>query len=140
MKRDTVLFKAYSMSLTLTISACGEPPTAPSSGPPPPPDSPPEAPATPTPIRVTTSTIDENLDRDGYDVVEAGIVGRQAASRYLNSLASIGLLDERREGREVLFIHRGLLDVLADEGPRPTRSLNWSMRASWQTGIRVRRP
>jgi Fic family protein len=49
------------------------------------------------------------------DVVDAGIVGRQAASRYLKSLVSIGLLEEHPKEREVLFIHRRLLHVLADD-------------------------
>lgn len=49
------------------------------------------------------------------NVVDAGIVGRQAASRYLKSLASIGILSERKIGREKLFIHLRLLELLTSE-------------------------
>lgn len=50
------------------------------------------------------------------NVVEAGIVGRQAASRYLTALVSIGVLKDEKVGRERLFINRRLLDLLsADE-------------------------
>ena len=46
------------------------------------------------------------------NVVDAGVVGRQAASRYLKSLASIGVLEERRAGRETLFVHTRLIQLL----------------------------
>lgn len=46
------------------------------------------------------------------NVVEAGLVGRQAASRYLTALVSIGVLEDERVGRERLFINRRLLDLL----------------------------
>ena len=49
------------------------------------------------------------------NVVEAGIVGRQAASRYLKELASIGVLVEHAVGREKLFTHPRLLDLLVSE-------------------------
>jgi Fic family protein len=49
------------------------------------------------------------------NVVDAGIVGRQAASRYLKELAAIGVLRERKEGREKLFIHPRLLELLTSE-------------------------
>jgi Fic family protein len=49
------------------------------------------------------------------NVVDAGIVGRQAASRYLKALASIGVLRERAVGREKLFIHTKLLALLTSE-------------------------
>ncbi|HMB69098.1 MAG TPA: Fic family protein, partial [bacterium] len=45
-------------------------------------------------------------------VVEAGLAGRQAASRYLKALTSIGVLEERKEGREKLFVNSRLLAVL----------------------------
>lgn len=50
------------------------------------------------------------------DVVDAGIVGRQASSRYLKALASIGVLREEAVGREKLFVHTKLLALLTDEG------------------------
>ena len=49
------------------------------------------------------------------NVVEAGIVGRQAASRYLKALTSIGVLREQTAGREKLFIHGRLLALLASD-------------------------
>lgn len=48
-------------------------------------------------------------------VVEAGIVGRQAASRSLKSLASIGVLREHTVGRERLFLHTTLLALLSSD-------------------------
>ena len=53
------------------------------------------------------------------NLVEAGIVGRQAASRYLKGLASIGVLVEHAVGREKLFTHPRLLDLLMSETHEP---------------------
>ncbi len=50
------------------------------------------------------------------NIVEAGIVGRQAASRYLKALASAGVLEEKALGREKLFLHSRLLTLLEHEG------------------------
>jgi len=45
------------------------------------------------------------------------MAGRQAASRYLKQLVEIGVLEERVVGREKLFIHPKLMDLLtSDEG------------------------
>jgi len=49
------------------------------------------------------------------NLVQAGIAKRQTASRYLKLLAEIGVLEERKIGREKLFVNPGLLDLLADE-------------------------
>ncbi len=49
------------------------------------------------------------------NIVDAGIVGRQAASRYLKALASIGILREETVGRERLFIHPRLLTLLTND-------------------------
>lgn len=49
------------------------------------------------------------------NVVDAGIVERQAASRYLKSLSGIGVLEERQMGRDKLFVHPRLLDLLTSE-------------------------
>lgn len=49
------------------------------------------------------------------NLVDAGIVGRQAASRYLKALTAAGVLRERKEGREKLFIHLRLLELLTNE-------------------------
>ncbi len=46
------------------------------------------------------------------NLVEKNIAGRQAASRYLKQLVEIGLLEERTVGREKLFIHPKLMDLL----------------------------
>jgi Fic family protein len=49
------------------------------------------------------------------NVVEAGIAGRQAASRYLQALVSSGLLREQEAGREKLFVNFRLLTLLTAE-------------------------
>ena len=46
------------------------------------------------------------------NVVEAGVAGRQAASRYLKAIAAAGVLEERPSGREVLFVNQRLLWLL----------------------------
>ena len=50
------------------------------------------------------------------NVTEAGIAGRQAASRYLKQLASIGVLKETVVGKEKLFLHPKLMNLLIREG------------------------
>jgi Fic family protein len=49
------------------------------------------------------------------NLVDAGIAKRQTASEYLARLADIGILSPIQVGREKLFIHRALLDVLSPE-------------------------
>lgn len=49
------------------------------------------------------------------NVVDAGIVERQAASRYLKSLASIGVVREEASGREKLFVNTRMLRLLTGE-------------------------
>ena len=46
------------------------------------------------------------------NLVEAGIAQRQSASMYLKTLVSIGLLEERKAGRERLFVNPALLALL----------------------------
>lgn len=46
------------------------------------------------------------------NLTEAKIVGRQAASRYLKQLVAIGVLVEKPIGRDKLFVHPKLLQVL----------------------------
>jgi len=46
------------------------------------------------------------------NVVDKGIAGRQAASRYLKQLVEIGVLREVTLGREKLFIHPKLMQLL----------------------------
>ena len=49
------------------------------------------------------------------NVVNAGIAKRQTASEYLIRLTDLGILATVQAGREKLFIHRALLDLLAFE-------------------------
>lgn len=49
------------------------------------------------------------------NLVEAGLVKRQAASRHLKSLAGIGVLKEQALGRERLFVNSRLLRLLTDD-------------------------
>jgi Fic family protein len=49
------------------------------------------------------------------NVVEKEIAERQAASRYLKQLATVGVLTEQTVGREKLFIHPKLLRLLTRE-------------------------
>ena len=51
------------------------------------------------------------------DLVTAGIAQRQAASSYLKSLANLGILEERKAGRENLYINPALLSLLSDRRP-----------------------
>lgn len=46
------------------------------------------------------------------NVVDAGIAVRQSASRYLKELVKIGVLEEHQVGREKLFVHPKLLQLL----------------------------
>ena len=49
------------------------------------------------------------------DLVEARIAERQTASRYLHALVQIGVLRDRRQGREKLFFHPRLVRLLTEE-------------------------
>lgn len=49
------------------------------------------------------------------NVVDAGLLERRAASRYLKELAEIGVLEERTAGREKLFLHPKLLTLLTQD-------------------------
>jgi Fic family protein len=49
------------------------------------------------------------------NLVESGIAGRQAASRYLKALAAAGILEERAIGKEKLFVHPRLMNLLTRE-------------------------
>jgi len=46
------------------------------------------------------------------NLVERNLAGRQAASRYLKQLVEIGVLEERTVGRDKLFIHPKLMQLL----------------------------
>ncbi len=45
-------------------------------------------------------------------VVDAGIVGSQAAAEYLRELERLGILESERRGREVIYRHPALLELL----------------------------
>jgi len=63
------------------------------------------------------------------NVVEAGIAKRQAASEYLKELAEIGVLEEKKFGREKLFVNPRLMKLLtADTHEVPTFSKKGTKR------------
>lgn len=47
------------------------------------------------------------------NLVDKGIAQRQAASRYLHDLASVGVLREMQVGKEKLFIHPKLMQLIS---------------------------
>jgi len=49
------------------------------------------------------------------NVVDAGLAKRQTAATHLKRLVELGVLEERRSGREKLFVNTGLLEVLVSE-------------------------
>jgi Fic family protein len=49
------------------------------------------------------------------NLVKAGIAKRQTASEYLSQLSDIGVLTPLQVGRDKLFLHRALLDLLASD-------------------------
>lgn len=50
-----------------------------------------------------------------HNITDVGIAGRQAASRYLKQLVALGVLREIQSGREKLFIHPKLMQLLTSE-------------------------
>lgn len=50
------------------------------------------------------------------NLVERGIAQRQSASRYLKELTNIGVLSEIQAGKEKLFIHPKLMQLLTRDG------------------------
>ena len=48
-------------------------------------------------------------------LIDAGIAKRVSASRYLKQLASIGVLEEEKVGREKVFIHRKYMQLLGSD-------------------------
>lgn len=50
-----------------------------------------------------------------HSLSEAGIARRQAAFSYLKALVSIGVLTENQIGREKLFVHPKLMQLLTHE-------------------------
>lgn len=54
------------------------------------------------------------------DLVSANIAGRQAASRYLRALSEVGIVTEHRDGRDKLFVHGALLELLTTDDDQTT--------------------
>ncbi len=52
------------------------------------------------------------------NLVQAGVAKRQTASRYLKLLADVGVLEERKTGREKIFLNSKLMDLLSVGGTR----------------------
>ena len=52
------------------------------------------------------------------NLVDAGLAQRQSASVYLKRLAEIGVLEERKAGREKLFVNPAFMKLLAAKPPR----------------------
>jgi Fic family protein len=52
------------------------------------------------------------------NLVQQGIAGREAASKYLKELAKLGVLEEEKIGRDKIFLHRKYLDVLCSDEHR----------------------
>lgn len=50
------------------------------------------------------------------NLVDKGIAQRQTASRYLHDLADLGVLREMSSGKEKLFIHPRLMQLLSRDG------------------------
>ncbi len=49
------------------------------------------------------------------NLVETGAVKRQTASKYLKLLAEAGVLEERKVGREKIFVHPRLMKLLTTD-------------------------
>jgi Fic family protein len=54
------------------------------------------------------------------NLVDAKLAGRQAASRYLKQLVDIGVLEEKPVGRDKLFVHPKLLQLLTSDSNKIT--------------------
>jgi Fic family protein len=50
-----------------------------------------------------------------HDLVHADLAKRQTASEYLKELAAIGVLEERVEGREKLYLNKKFWKLLTQE-------------------------
>jgi Fic family protein len=49
------------------------------------------------------------------NLIDKGVAQRQAGSRYLKELVTIGVLSEKKVGREKIFIHQKMLTLLTKE-------------------------
>lgn len=55
------------------------------------------------------------------NLVDAGIAKRETAARYLRELVEIGVLEDQRMGKEILFLHPAYLRLLSDNNHTPQR-------------------
>ena len=51
------------------------------------------------------------------NLVERDVARRQTAMTYLKTLADLGVLEERRDGRENLFLNPAFLELLSRRDP-----------------------
>jgi DNA-binding IclR family transcriptional regulator len=49
------------------------------------------------------------------DLVKQDVASRNTASRYLRELADNGVLEQKKEGREILYINTRFLDLLKSD-------------------------
>lgn len=49
------------------------------------------------------------------NLVDQGIAGREAVSKYLRELVRLGIMEEEKIGRDKIFLHRKYIDVLFGE-------------------------
>jgi Fic family protein len=47
-------------------------------------------------------------------LVESGIASRNTASKYLNRLADIGILEKSQVGNEFLYLNKQLYDLISE--------------------------
>ena len=70
------------------------------------------------------------------DLVQHGLTHRNTASRHLRELVGAGVLEQRREGREILYINKRFLNLLEREAhevePYPT--LDWAKPRKAEAG------
>ncbi len=55
------------------------------------------------------------------ELVDVGIAKRQTAAVYLGHLAELGVLKETKSGREKIFVHTKLLELLTTDGANVTK-------------------
>lgn len=59
------------------------------------------------------TTCSRDVSQKSSNVVDKKVAQRQAASRHLKDLVSIGVLEEIQVGKEKLFIHPKLMQLLS---------------------------
>lgn len=78
------------------------------------------------------------------NITRSGIVARQAASRYLKALVKIGVLQEKAVGKEKLFIHPKLMQLLTRDSnaftPYCDKRRDQTRRNSSDSAPKHRRP